>query len=506
MAEILHTLSFGTLFFLMLALAIALAFEFVNGFHDTANAVATVIYTNSLKPKHAVVWSGICNFLGVYLGGIGVAFSIVYLLPVDLLIRINSGSGMAMVMALLLAAIIWNFGTWYMAIPASSSHTLIGAILGVGLASSIGSANGFGSGVNWTKAGQVGMSLLVSPILGFGFAAALLLISKRMLPQQKLHEPAPADRPPPAWVRAILIFTCTGVSLAHGSNDGQKGIGLIMLILIGILPAHYALNADYNKDQIQKTVEVASELEELLDTKPELAKAVDELHGIPAITAAPHRSPAGGRTDRFPGSSVDAGAVEKPNAETLREDLQLLQHELQGVDHMTVLSPDSRWGIRTRIMRLDYALAKLAGLPSGELPADELATLASARKTFRGMTDYSPMWVIVAVAFALGLGTMIGWERIVVTIGEKIGKTHMTYAQGASAELIATFAIGMADFLHLPVSTTHVLSSGIAGTMAANRSGIQASTIRSILMAWILTLPVTMALSAGLFLLFNLFV
>ena len=188
------TLSAGTIGFLIAALGIALAFEFVNGFHDTANAVATVIYTNSLRPKQAVVWSGICNFLGVYFGGIGVAFSIVYLLPVDLLINIDSGAGMAMVMALLLAAILWNFGTWYLAIPASSSHTLIGAILGVGLASSILSGHGFGSGVNWTKAGQVGLSLLISPVIGFCAAALLLLFGKKLFPQPELYAPAPRAR------------------------------------------------------------------------------------------------------------------------------------------------------------------------------------------------------------------------------------------------------------------------------------------------------------------------
>lgn len=504
--EFVLSLSIGTIFFLVVALAIALAFEFVNGFHDTANAVATVIYTNSLKPKHAVIWSGICNFLGVYLGGIGVAFSIVYLLPVDLLINIDSGAGMAMVMALLLAAIIWNFGTWYMAIPASSSHTLIGAILGVGLASSLYSGGGFGSGVNWTKAGQVGLSLLISPIIGFGCAAVLLLISRKFIKQPELHVPAPADRTPPTWVRAILIFTCTGVSLAHGSNDGQKGIGLIMLILIGILPAQFALNQGYSAAQIERTAKVACDLEQLLNDKPELTRAIDKIHTLPSIASAPHLSPAGGRTDRFPGSAVEAGAVEKPNALTLKQDLEALQAGLQGISQLSAVSAQSRWDMRTRIMRLDYALAQLASLPPKELALGDRAVLASARKELRGMTDYSPVWVIFAVATALGLGTMIGWERIVVTIGEKIGKTHMTYAQGASAELVATVAIALADFLHLPVSTTHVLSSGVAGTMAANRSGIQPATIRSIILAWILTLPVTMALSAGLFGLFKLFV
>ncbi len=196
----------------------------------------------------------------------------------------------------------------------------------------------------------------------------------------------------------------------------------------------------------------------------------------------------------------------KPNAESMREDLQVIRGELLGAKQLSAISPAARWDVRTRIMRLDYALAKIVSLPNGPLTDEDKSLLSKARQELRGMTDYSPMWVIVAVAISLGLGTMIGWKRIVVTIGEKIGKAHMSYAQGASAELIATVAIGMADFLHLPVSTTHVLSSGIAGTMAANGSGVQSATIRSILLAWVLTLPVTMLLAASLFLLFQVFV
>ena len=294
--------------------------------------------------------------------------------------------------------------------------------------------------------------------------------------------------------------------MAHGSNDGQKGIGLIMLILIGILPAHFALNQSYRADQIQYTLDVVNELQQILNSNPEVVHALDQIDGIPAIAAAPQQSPSGGRTERFPGSAVEAGAVPKPNVESLRDDLQGIRSDLQGVIQLSTVSPDARWNIRTRIMRLDYALAQMAGLRHGRLTDEDRALLSSDRQELRGMTDYSPAWVVMAVATSLGLGTMIGWKRIVITIGEKIGKAHMSYAQGASAELVATVAIGMADFLHLPVSTTHVLSSGIAGTMAANRSGIQGSTIRSIVLAWVLTLPVTMALAAALFFLFQFFV
>jgi inorganic phosphate transporter, PiT family len=497
------SLGAGTLLLLVLALGVALAFEFVNGFHDTANAVATVIYTNSLRPRTAVLWSGLCNFLGVYLGGIGVAFSIVYLLPVDLLIAIGSGAGMAMVLALLSAAILWNFGTWYFGIPASSSHTLIGAILGVGLASSLLPGRVFGSGVNWAKAGQVGASLVISPLIGFGAAALLLLLSKRLFQDAALHKPPAGDKPPPWWVRGVLIFTCTGVSAAHGSNDGQKGIGLIMLILIGLLPARYALNLGYSPEQIQQTVQAARDLEQLLQRDQAAAALQSSPDGVPS--AAPQLSPAGGAPERWPGSSVEAGAIAQADLDTLGADLAEIQSTLGRAGRLADVAPEVRWDVRTAILRVDYALAKIEGLAAADLSPEELGWLRDARRRLRGITDYAPTWVLIAVATALGVGTTVGWKRIVVTVGEKIGKAHMTYAQGASAELVATAAIGLADFLHLPVSTTHVLASGVAGTMAANHSGIQAATVRNIALAWVLTLPAAMLLSGGLFLLFRLF-
>src|SRR6187402_2209967 len=158
-----------------LALLIALGFEFVNGFHDTANAVATVIYTNSLPANFAVIWSGVFNFLGVLVSSGAVAFGIISLLPVELILQVGSGAGFAMVFALLIAAIIWNLGTWWLGLPASSSHTLIGSIIGVGVASALMHGRDGTSGVDWAQATKVGYSLLLSPLVGFGCAALLLL-------------------------------------------------------------------------------------------------------------------------------------------------------------------------------------------------------------------------------------------------------------------------------------------------------------------------------------------
>ncbi len=496
-------IAYGTLLFLVFALGTALLFECINGFHDTANAVATVIYTKSLKPQVAVVWSGFMNFLGVFLGGIAVAFSIVHLLPVNLLVKIDTGAGMAMVLALLLSAIVWNFGTWYMAIPASSSHTLIGAIIGVGLANSY-LAGHFGTGVNWHKAGEVGLSLLISPLLGFALAAVLLILLKRLVKNPELYHPPDGDKPPPWWIRGILILTCTGVSFAHGSNDGQKGVGLIMLILIGLVPSHYALNMAQTPAQFQKVGQAASNIHDII-CDPQVEKAVAVTRPTSSRLAFSFIPEARAAED----SVVEAplqDTLSDPDLHTVQELAESLNTDLAGSTAPKDLSEELRWQIRTKTLLIETALTHLQARLLPVLSEQKAAILGQSRATLRGNIEYAPTWVLAAVALALGGGTMVGWKRIVTTIGEKIGKTHLTYAQGASAELVAMTTIGMADILGMPVSTTHVLSSGVAGTMAANKSGLQMSTIKSIALAWVLTLPVAMLLAAGFFLLFRLFV
>src|SRR3981189_2257999 len=246
---------------LFVALLIALGFEFVNGFHDTANAVATVIYTHSLPAEFAVMWSGFFNFLGVLLSSGAVAFGIVSLLPVELILQVGSSAGFAMVFALLIAAIIWNLGTWYFGLPASSSHTLVGSIIGVGVANALMRGRDGTSGVDWSKATEIGYALLLSPLVGFIFAALLLLLLKVIVRNPALYAAPEGNKAPPLWIRGLLILTCTGVSFAHGSNDGQKGMGLIMLILIGTVPTAYALNRALPESQVaqfQKTSAAAS--------------------------------------------------------------------------------------------------------------------------------------------------------------------------------------------------------------------------------------------------------
>lgn len=471
----------STAILLLTALALALGFEMVNGFHDTANAVATVIYTNTLKPNVAVVWSGVWNLLGVLASSGAVAFGVVALLPVELVLNVGSAAGMAMVFSLLVSAIIWNLGTWYLGLPASSSHTLIGSILGVGLAHSMMNSEVFGRGVNWGKAQEVFASLMLSPLVGFGSAALLLLLAKVLIKNPALYKAPVKDQPPPLWIRAILVFTCTGVSFAHGSNDGQKGMGLVMLILIGVIPATFAINEGANENDMLALRNAASEVNVMLELRFEKqAMTVEEATLELSNYLKPNVSP----------TRLTGAAVLRLNQDVLGK--------LQGKARLRDVERNERTKLRSDMYLIDESLGKM--MKQGRAGHEDVkVAVARYKKELDKSTRFIPVWVKVAVALALGIGTMVGWKRIVITVGEKIGKDHLTYAQGASAELVAMVTIGAADQLGLPVSTTHVLTSGVAGTMAANKSGVQMKTVRSMLLAWVLTLPACVFLGAAFF-------
>jgi PiT family inorganic phosphate transporter len=463
-----------------IALLIALGFEFVNGFHDTANAVATVIYTHSLSPNLAVVWSGCFNFLGVLVSSGAVAFGIVSLLPVELILQVGSGAGFAMVFALLIAAILWNLGTWYFGLPSSSSHTLIGSIMGVGLMNQLMAASASGtSGVDWGQAAKIGQSLFLSPLIGFSAAALLMLIAKALIPIPALFKEPQGNKPPPLLIRGLLILTCTGVSFAHGSNDGQKGMGLIMLILIGTVPTAYALNRTMHEQDVTKFVAVSAQAQTALGH-----------YASGSVPADPHNAVIEVVRTR----SVSAQAL--PAIAALSASIA---QQVNDYHSLAKVPPAAMVNIRNDMYLVSEGLRFVSKTRSLSVSDADKKTLAEYKKELDNATKFIPTWVKVAVAIALGLGTMIGWKRIVVTVGERIGKTHLTYAQGASAELVAMVTIGAADLYGLPVSTTHVLSSGVAGTMVANRSGLQWATVRNLLMAWILTLPVSIALAGGLY-------
>jgi PiT family inorganic phosphate transporter len=475
--------SLGTtqLLCLFLALGLALAFEFVNGFHDTANAVATVIYTNSLPPWVAVVWSGIWNLIGVLTSTGAVAFGIISLLPVELVMNVGSAAGFAMVFSLLISAIVWNLGTWYLGLPASSSHTLIGSIMGVGLMNSLMNSGGILAGINWAKAKDVGLALLISPLVGFVCTAILFLLIKALVRKPELYAAPDLGKAPPLWIRGILCLTCTGVSFAHGSNDGQKGMGLLMLILVGIVPGMYALNLSTTADSLGQLTAMSQSAATFLQKNTV---------GVPLEAAAAAKT-----LDSYLKSG---GAFSDKVFAALAEKNNEIASALAGRNSLTELPENQRSGLRTAIYYTTETIGKLNKnhkLSGG----DDASALMQYKTKLDQTTKFIPTWVKFAVALALGLGTMIGWKRIVVTVGEKIGKSHLTYAQGASAEMVAMITIGLADRYGLPVSTTHVLSSGVAGAMAANKSGLQMATLRNLLLAWVLTLPVCIFLGAMCF-------
>jgi PiT family inorganic phosphate transporter len=562
------------------ALLIALGFEFVNGFHDTANAVATVIYTHSLDPNIAVVWSGLCNLAGVLVSSGAVAFSVITLLPVELILQVSYGAGFAMVFALLIAAIIWNLSTWWFGLPASSSHTMVGSIIGVGVANQLMNVHSGTSGVDWGQAGKVFEVLLISPIVGFVCAGALLLLSKFFIltqwakhfavlfdashkkplwmistiaiagipgayiflwvapmvfglfgtPGMAVWQPiksftswnppsgliatmilvgiagwyavalfakivienadvlftSPKGSTPPPWpIRALLIFTCSGVSFAHGSNDGQKGMGLIMLILIGTVPTAYALNHAVTAKDVQAFVTASQAADQVIN------KHADQT----AVMGADARE----TVTQY----ISSKQMQPDTMLALRELVNDLSTEVALYKEYKAVPASQQTNVRNDMYVASEAIRLMLKSGDPNFTADEKTAMTKYETQVNKATKFIPGWVKVAVALALGLGTMVGWKRIVVTVGEKIGKEHLTYAQGACAELVAMGTIMAADNFGLPVSTTHVLNSGVAGTMAANKSGLQFSTIRNIAAAWVFTLPVAALLSGSLFWLFR---
>ena len=455
-------LSTSLLVVFAICLLAVVGFEFVNGFHDTANAVATVIYTKALKPIYAIPWSGTWNFLGVFLGGVAVAMGILKLLPLDELMKLPVSVGACMVLAVLLASIVWNLGTWYLGIPCSSSHTLIGAMIGASIAFTWYYG---GAGVNWDKAKEIGLSLILSPLIGFGAAAGLMYLLIHVIKWKALfHIPQSENDTPPLVIRLLLITTCTLVSFFHGSNDGQKGVGLLMLILIAFLPAKFAVNHEVSSDKM-----LAS-----------LNKTEVVLSHVTSTNAA-------GKTLILTADS----AIDKTKTALVSTN-----------------PADKTYKFRKQIKSAGKYVVAILAAQDIKLVNEDRATLTATSKDLTNLTDFAPIWVIATISISLGIGTMVGWKRIVVTIGEKIGNEHLNYAQGATSEIVAASTIGLSTWFGLPVSTTHVLSSGIAGSMMASggAGNLNNKTLKNIALAWILTLPVAIILAFLLFLFFHLFI
>lgn len=476
---------------LLLALVFVLFYEAINGFHDTANAVATVIYTRAMRSQLAVVMAAVFNFFGVLLGGLSVAYAIVHMLPTDLLLNVSSGHGLAMVFSMLLAAIIWNLGTWYFGLPASSSHTLIGAIIGIGLTNALMTGTSVVDALNIPKVLGIFASLIVSPIVGLVVAGGLIFILRRYWSNTKKRSRihlTPAEREkkdgkkkPPFWTRIALIISAIGVAFSHGANDGQKGIGLVMLVLIGVAPAGFVVNMNASGYEITRTRDAVNNVETFFQQRPELLKkatGAEQLIPSPDAGAA-----ANGEFHCHPANTINA--------------LDRVKTMLTGTESYDTLSVEQRSHLRRIMLCISDTTDKVAKLP--EVNADDKRLLKKLKTDMLSTIEYAPIWIIMAVALALGIGTMIGWRRVATTIGEKIGKKGMTYAQGMSAQMTAAVSIGLASYTGMPVSTTHVLSSSVAGTMLVDGGGLQKKTVTSILMAWVLTLPAAILLSGALY-------
>lgn len=455
----------GLTLLLIFCIICAFAFEFINGFHDTANAVATVIYTNSLKPVVAVIWSGIMNGLGVFFG-LGVAMKIMGLLPFQVLVDTNIYHSTALILSILITAILWNLGTWYFGIPCSSSHTLVGAILGAGVGFSLVSDISIADGVKWGKAMEIGIALLVAPLVGFTLAVMVMFILKQFIRDKKFFKEPEPGKKPPFWTRLTLIATCTLVSFSHGRNDGQKGIGLVMIILIAFAPAYFAVNGNLRKTSLADSTNGLMELSQQIGD----------------------------------GDNIENRAL----LDLLYQDASGLNNQVGGFSTHNVPS-EARFNVRVQIIALSKNIDKLLKSETLPMSVDQKHKLNTYKKGLQEYINYSPLWVIIMISLSLGVGTMIGWKRIVKTIGEKIGKEHLSYAQGASAELVAAATINASTILSLPVSTTHILSSGIAGSMVANKGikNLQGKTVKAIAIAWLLTLPVTIGMACLLYILFR---
>ncbi|WJV53975.1 inorganic phosphate transporter PitA [Prodigiosinella aquatilis] len=487
-------IDFHTGLMLILALLFVLIYEAINGFHDTANAVATVIYTRAMRAQLAVVMAGVFNFFGVLLGGLSVAYAIVHLLPTDLLLNVSSVHGLVMVFSMLLAAIIWNLGTWYFGLPASSSHTLIGSIIGIGLTNALLTDTSVVDALNIPKMISIFLSLILSPIVGLVMAGLLVYLLRRywsgnkkrlrihMTPAER--EKQDGKRKPPFWTRTALILSAVGVSFSHGANDGQKGIGLIMLVLIGVAPAGFVVNMNASGYDISRTRDAVFNLQEYYQSHgAELAHVI--ALSEPLIPSPNETIPGNG----LPGFHCDSSRVMTAIDHTMR-----LLGNLKSYDE---LSGDSRAQVRRLLMCISDSIDRTIKLPETSLEDQHL--LSNFRKDLLKTVEYAPVWIIVAVAMALSLGTMVGWKRVATTIGEKIGKKGMTYAQGLAAQVTAALSIGIASYTGMPVSTTHVLSSAVAGTMIVDGGGVQSRTVKNILLAWVFTLPVSLVLSGVIY-------
>lgn len=490
MTYIFFNTDFYTSLILIIALIFVLLYEVINGFHDTANAVATVIYTHAIKSNSAVLLAGIFNFFGVLLGGLSVAYTIVHLIPIDLVNNTES-KGLVMIFAILCASIIWNLSTWYFGLPASSSHTLIGAIIGVCIINAILNKKFILDSLNFSKMIEIIASLLLSPIFGLIISGLLIFLMRKYLSihekykiihmSPNSHKKIKNKEKPPFWIRFFLIVSAIGVSYSHGANDGQKGIGLIMLVLVIIIPSNFIINMNSSVYDIQQT-----------------RNAVNYLNQYYNYNSINNKNLYKNQINNKKNFSLNESKLFFCNKNEIINIFKQAQSLLNNVVNFNDLNYLQRKKIHNLLICISDFVEKTITLKN--LDKEEKLLLNNLKKDILNTIEYAPMWIIVAVALSLSLGTVIGWKRIAVTIGEKIGKKEMTYAQGLSAQTTSAISIGLASYIGMPVSTPYIMSSSLTGAILADGGEVQYKTIRSIMFAWLFTLPISMIMSGILFL------
>lgn len=460
---------------LMITFFLIVLQEAVNGFHDIANAVATVIYSRAMKPFEAVAMSAFCNFIGVLIGGTAVAFSLVYLLPANMVAGINTVSEVSLFLAMILTAVAWNLGTWWLGIPNSTTHAYIGSIIGISMADAFLLGLPMAEQINWHQGEKIMTALIVSPIVGFLLGLMLLHLIRRLAHDPAMFQPTEdGERKPGLAIRSLLIAGSAGVSLMHGSNDGQKSIGLMMIALFGLFPAAYGLDPGrLNAADFDRLIAVVEDVQEIGE---ELGAATD---------------------------SETLKLVDNLKLKEIRALHATLLDEKNGVD----LEEDTAISVRKEILLIHGRVAKLLKTKAlmGQVTNEQRSRLEQAHTVLAEFVEHVPGWIMLLSALALGGGSMIGYRKIVTTLGEKMGSSRMNPAQGTAAQMSAVASIAMADLGGLPVSTTHVLSSAVVGTVVATpHQHINQTTITHIAMTWVTTLPGTMLLSFATGIIFHL--
>lgn len=443
---------------LVIIFILLLVQEACNGFHDVGGAIVAVIYSNALKPLQAVLMAASLNFIGVLVGGTAVAFSMVNLLPPGMVAGIDTLPEVSFFLALILSAVIWNLTTWYFGIPNSTTHTYIGAIMGVSFAHALVQNAGVLEGVNWHLGEHVMLALLLSPVLAFVLGLGVYALMKRLVRSEALFKPHDPHGRPPGPVKGLLIAGSAGISLMHGTNDGQKSIGLMLLVLIGIGPALFGIDRQASPETLRAAEQAIQSIEQVTRDAAAAMPADDPNRAV--VEDAMKRA---GQAKTLFGNIASLNDMPDDQVRALRQELVFLKREA------SVLSK--------------------RGAASGVITPAQATQLKQDKEALAPLLENVPFWLIVLSAACLGIGTAFGYRRIVRTLAEQMASEPMNAAHGTAAQLTTILSIGAADLTGMPVSTSQLNASGIAGAMKASGATLQGSTLQKIILTWLVTLP-----------------